>query len=214
MKPSLDQAARLIEAERAQIGNEIHDSVLPLLFAASASLSGLMERSGQEFTPEVRQRLEQSVGWIGDAMQAARRLLTEIYPPELQRTAWSLAAADTVNRLLGELSSRVQWQLDPAVNHVSDPVAFAAYRIVVEAIRNAVGHGSASEVVVTGEPHEDGLQVTVRDNGRGFDPQQIPAERFGVRAMIGRAELVGGSLRIDSAIGGPTTVTLTVPGNS
>ena len=44
----MDQAARLIEAERAQIANEIHDGVLPLLFAASASLSGLIEHSGED----------------------------------------------------------------------------------------------------------------------------------------------------------------------
>ncbi len=210
----MDQAARLIEAERAQIANEIHDGVLPLLFAASASLSGLIEHSGEDLRPEVRQRLEQTLGWIGDAMQVGRRMLTEIYPPELQRASWSLAAVDTVDRLLGDLAKRVDWQLDPTVNDVTEPVAFAAYRIVVEAIRNAIGHGAATEVVVSGKQDGDGLRVTVRDNGGGFDPNQIPAERFGVRSMIGRAELVGGALKIDSAIGGPTSVTFTRPNNA
>ena len=87
----------------------------------------------------------------------------------------------------------------------------AAYRIVVEAIRNAVGHGKATEVVVTGEQDDEGLRVTVSDNGGGFDPDQVPADRFGVRSMIGRAELAGGTLRIDSARGGPTIVNFKLP---
>ena len=213
MNASLDQAARVIEAERAQIGHEIHDGVLPLLFASSASLSGLIEHFGDDLNPEVLKRLEQTLAWIDDAMQSGRRLLTEIYPPELQRTSWSMAAVDAVERLLGEHSERVEWQLDPSVHEVSEPVALAAYRIVVEAIRNAVGHGGASEVVVSGMQDDNELRLTVRDNGGGFDPDQIPSERFGVRAMRGRATLVGGSLKIESAIGGPTRVTFTLPKN-
>lgn len=200
----------MIEAERAQIAHEIHDSVLPLLFAASASLSGLVEGSRDDLSPELRQRLEQTLGWIGDAMQVGRRMLTEIYPPELQNTTWTLAAIDTVNRLLGDLSKRVRWDLDVEVNHVVDPIALAAYRIVVESIRNALGHGGATEVVVTGKHDDREFQVMVRDNGSGFDPSQIPAERFGIRSMIGRAELVGGTLQIDTAAGGPTSVTFTI----
>ena len=210
MNESLDQAARVIEAERAQIGHEIHDGLLPLLFASSASLSGLIDHFGGDLPPDVRKRLEQALAWIEDAMQAGRRLLTEIYPPELQRTSWSLAAVDAVERLLGQSSERVNWQLEPSVHEVSEPVALAAYRIVVEAIRNAVGHGEASEVVVSGMQDDNELRVTVSDNGCGFDPDQIPAERFGVRAMRGRARLVGGNLRIESVSGGPTRVTFTL----
>ena len=101
--------------------------------------------------------------------------------------------------------------MDPTVNDVSDPIAFAAYRIVVEAVRNAIAHGGASDVVISGSRDDHGLNIMIRDNGGGFDPSQIPESRFGVRSMIGRAELDGGRLTIDSKLGGPTRVTLVVP---
>jgi signal transduction histidine kinase len=211
LNESSNQAARLIEAERAQIAHEIHDSVLPLLFAASASLSNLIDRYGQDFRPEILERLQQVDQWVDEAMQTGRRLMTEIYPPELQSTVWSLAARDAIQRLLGDAARCVRWQLDPEVNKVADPIAFAAYRIVVEAVRNAIAHGKASEVVVSGECRDRQLQVRIRDDGSGFDPDQLPPERFGVRSMVTRAKLVGGSLQIDSANGGPTSVQLTVP---
>ncbi len=204
-KPS-DLAARLIEAERAQVAHEIHDGVLPLLFGASASLTSLLENSGDELTQPVRERIEQTKVWIDEAMQRGRQILTETYPPELKRTAWTIAAIDTVNRLLGELAVRVKWQLGDELHQLPDAVAGAAYRIVVEAVRNAIRHGNASEVVVAGTRHGDRLRVTVRDNGKGFDPANIPEGHFGIRSMRGRAELVGGDLTIDSETGGPTEV--------
>jgi signal transduction histidine kinase len=206
LNKSLDQAARLIEAERAMVANEIHDGVLPLLFGASASLASLLENSGDELTQPVRERIEQTKGWIDDAMQRGRQILTETYPPELERTAWSVAAIDTVGRLLGESAVRVKWQLDDNLHQLPYAVAGAAYRIVVEAVRNAIRHGNASEVVVAGAWQRDRFCITVRDNGKGFDPANIPEGHFGVRSMRGRAELVGGDLTIDSKTGGPTEV--------
>lgn len=210
LNPSADQAARLIESERAQIAHEIHDSVLPLLFASSASLYSLLDHSGESLPPELRTRLQQAVDWIDQAMQTGRRMLTEIYPPELKDSPWSAAAMDAVERLLGEAAQRVSWRLDPNVHDVADPIAFAAYRIVVEAIRNAIDHGAASEVMVSGHQDDREFVITVRDNGQGFDPRELPDDRFGIRSMKGRAELVGGRLTIDSAPGGPTTVTLLI----
>jgi signal transduction histidine kinase len=165
-----------------------------------------LENSGDELTRPVRERLEQTKGWIDEAMQRGRQILTETYPPELKRTAWSIAAMDTVNRLLGELSGRVSWQLGSDLHQLPDAVAGAAYRIVVEAVRNAIHHGNASEVVVAGTRQGDRFRITVRDNGKGFDPAQVPEGHFGVRSMRGRAELVGGDLTIDSQTGGPTEV--------
>ena len=206
MNNSSDQAARLIEAERAQIAHEIHDSVLPLLFGASATLTSVLEKSGEELTQPLREQIEQAKGWVDEAMQRGRQVLTETYPPELEQTAWSIAAIDTVNRLLGERAGRVKWQLDSELHQLRDTVAGAAYRIVVEAVRNAIRHGDANEVVVAGTRQADRFQITVRDDGKGFDPASIPEGHFGIRSMRGRAELVGGDLAIDSKLGGPTEV--------
>jgi signal transduction histidine kinase len=200
---NLDQATRLIEIERAQIGHEIHDALLPLIFAASASVSGLVDQSSQQH----RQRLQQASDWLDDAMQIGRQLLTQVYPPELIDKSWSIAATDALQRLFPQSDTKIEWQVEAEADRASVPIAWAAYRIVVEAVRNAIRHGKASEVGIVGEQRPHGIRVIVRDNGCGFEPSQVPSDRFGIRSMVGRAELVGGSLKIDSAPGGPTTVT-------
>ncbi len=203
----LDQATRLIEVERAQIGHEIHDGLLPLLFAASATVASVIDHASATMSDDQREKLDQTAGWLHDAMQTGRRLLTQVYPPELTGTLWTKAAEDALKRLFAGSEAHIRWQVDPSVNDASAAIAFAAYRIVIEAVRNAVGHGKATEVVIGGEKENGKVRITIEDNGGGFDPSQVGADRFGIRAMMGRAQLVHGSLVVDSTPGGPTTVT-------
>ena len=215
LNADLDQATRLIESERAQIGHEIHDGLLPLIFAASATISSIIDRKPGngpgEAEPttddETLEKLQQVSVWLGDAMQVGRALLTQVYPPDLIGTRWAKAARDTIERLFPNAEINIGWQIDPQVNETSAPIALAAYRITVEAVRNAIGHAKASEVVVVGETKTDGFQVCIRDNGAGFDRSQVPPDRYGIRSMTDRAALVGGRVQIDSRPGGPTTVT-------
>lgn len=212
-------AVELVELERAQLGNELHDGVIPLLFVASSTVTNLRDklavRRQQAPLPAnesgLAPALDQLSEWLDEAMQASRRLLTEVYPPDLEHRDWRAAVAETLHRLFPEWSNRVAWELDPTVSQVSQPVACAIYRIVLEAIRNACQHGEATEVLVSGRKLEQALEVTIFDNGTGFELSQVPSDHFGIRAMHCRAELISGKLSIDSAVGGPTTVALVVP---
>ncbi|MFK8112236.1 MAG: sensor histidine kinase [Rubripirellula sp.] len=195
--------------ERSTVCHEIHDALLPLIFAASASVSALAASSSDDEVVSVsKQRLLQVSQWLDDALQTGRLLLTAAYPPELTGTLWSRVAIDTVQRLASETeTSPVQWNLDAQVDDVSKPIALAAYRIVVEAVRNAERHGDAQEIIVGGELVDRQLRITVDDNGKGFDPTAISDDRYGVRSMIARAELVGGKLEVESKLGSGTKIT-------
>lgn len=210
MNESLQQAARLIETERAQIASEVHDGLLPLLFAASATLSNLMDQATVSGSPQAQRQLQQARDWIDQARQTGRNLLAAIYPPELQQMSWSRAAVDVTGRLFGDAAQQVHWQLDPLVDQLPEAIALAAYRIVVEAVRNALRHAKASEVQVIAERLENQLRITIFDNGKGFDPHQVAADRYGLRSMKGRAQFVGGELLITSAPGGPTSICFTL----
>ena len=214
MSSSSERAARQIEAERSQIGHEIHDSLLPMLFAASSALSTLPSDSEGLADEGARRRVDQARAWIDEAMQIGRRLLTEIYPPELESNTWFAAARDAIDRLLVEKADRVRWDLDDELAELPGASSFAAYRIVVEAIRNAIGHGDAAEVVVTVRESDGKLMLQIRDDGTGFDPGEQHEGRFGLKAMKGRAELAGGNLSIQSRVGGPTVVQCELPRHS
>ena len=210
MDTPLEQATRLVESERAQLAHEIHDGLLPLIFAASAGLDQI--RTEAESNPAVdRQRIDQIADWIEQAMRAGRRLLTDAYPPELEGGRWSGPASEALKQLFPDTQTQLNWVIDPSIEPTSMPMALAAYRIVVEAVRNGIEHGRATEVHVDGSRDEREMRITITDNGSGFDPASIASGHFGVRAMHDRASLVGGHLRVESQSGGPTTVTFTAP---
>ncbi|MCO8121025.1 histidine kinase [Stieleria sp. TO1_6] len=192
--------AQIIDAERAQIGHDLHDRLLPLIFAASAKLQSVSAASDDD-----AQRITQAQQWLQEALVLGRNLLTEIYPPELDQLTWLAAAKDTVARICGDQAETV-WTV-AATSPVCDPhwerdVATSAYRVLIEAVRNALRHGKSDSISIRCQ--EDAILIV--DDGEGFDPLQVPTSRFGIRSMKGRAALVGKRVSVDSQPGGPTTV--------
>ena len=91
------------------------------------------------------------------------------------------------------------------------------YRIVKEALINVVQHSHARSIVIAVEPHEDGVLVTIEDNGKGFDPVEaleLSAEHLGLEVMRERAQMSRGWLRADSAMGFGTTIAFWIPSGS
>ena len=88
------------------------------------------------------------------------------------------------------------------------------YRIVKEAVNNVVQHAHARSIVMAVAWHDRGVLVTIEDNGDGFDPVDAlepSAEHLGLHVMRERAQVSGGWLRADSAIGFGTTITFWIP---
>lgn len=208
--------SEIIDLERSQIGHDLHDLLLPLIFAASANLQSVLDRTRSDMASEGLQldasavkRLKESHDWMRQALSLGRNLLTEIYPAELDSLTWLAAAKDTAKRICGDACELI-WIVDPA-SPICDPkwereVAATAYRILVESLRNATRHGQATKVTLYCQPN----RLMIVDDGIGFDPHAVPANHFGIRAMKGRAKLIGKTLTLSSRPGGPTEVVLTL----
>jgi signal transduction histidine kinase len=87
------------------------------------------------------------------------------------------------------------------------------YRIAQEALANVRRHANASEVEIKLEKNPRGVQLLVQDNGSGFDPRSVGADRHGIVGMRERARLLGGKLFIKSRRRAPsgTRIIATVP---
>ncbi len=205
-----DLNLELIELERTQIGHEIHDALLPLIFAAASGVSHAIDRLPTD-ADESKTELLQVSDWLADALHTGRRLLSEIYPPELTGTRWVRAAKETIDKLWDQSERNPSWEIVGDVEETSPSVAMAAYRIVVESVRNAIRHGKSNEILIQATSGDEAIVIAVHDNGCGFDPTATPEDRFGIRAMAGRAKSVGGYLVVDSKPGGPTTIKFIVP---
>jgi signal transduction histidine kinase len=209
-----EPTADLIEIERAQIGHQIHDALLPLLIAAAAGVNSAAELLAPEET-EAKQKLALTATWIDAAIDQGRRLLHEVHHPEWIGSQWLSAAQDTLSRLFDPPPENLHWDVDQATAEISPRAALAAYRITVEAVRNAIRHAHATQIKVIATTTADRLEIEIRDDGNGFEPADVAADvagdHFGIRSMRGRARGADGTLSIQSQRGGPTSVRLTLP---
>jgi two-component system NarL family sensor kinase len=203
--------------ERRRIARDLHDGVVQDLVGASYSLSAasrlLPEPNGSGEPQQVRQELDAAAECTRHSIRQLRTLLVDIYPPNLH-TAGLRAALDD---LLAPLASRgVCVRLDlPEDSGLPPHLEALIFRTVQEALRNVQAHARASSAQVRLVRTAGELVVEVRDDGRGFAPQNArlrPAEgHVGLRVLEDLAVEAGGRLELESAPGAGTTVRLLVP---
>ena len=191
------------ESERKRIAEALHNGLGQLLYAAKLSVEG---RGGAAASPKATLEL------LHEAIQTTRTISFELTPGILEdfglRTALEelskriTPAGMTVNLHLSNLESRLRPQVEIAV-----------YRIVQELLNNAMKHAHATEVVVH-VAHENGrVEVSVEDNGTGFDPHaltDLPLAGMGLAGVRNRVALLGGQLQIDSRLGRGTIMSFEV----
>jgi signal transduction histidine kinase len=199
------------EAERRRWARELHDETLQGLGGLRVLLSAALRRGGHEQTREaVRQAIEQ----IEQEIANLRGIITELRPAALDE----LGLASAINSLTerhrehGELAIEADIALAdprPGQPRLAPELETTIYRIVQEALTNALKHGEATRVgVVVGE--QDGeVVVEVRDDGVGFRPEAA-TRGYGLTGMRERVQLAGGRLEIDTGEGG-TRVRAAVP---
>jgi signal transduction histidine kinase len=200
------------EDERRRWARELHDETLQNLAALRMQLAAARrsERSGalDDAVGEAIGRLEQEIGNL-------RALITDLRPAALDEFGVE-GAIETLVQRVSRHGLEVELGLDLAYERGRRPtrptaeLESAIYRIVQEALTNAVKHGTARRAWVM--IHEDAadVHVSVRDDGAGFDPPAV-ARGFGLVGMRERAELLGGTLLVESAPGSGTTVSATLP---
>ena len=127
-----------------------------------------------------------------------------------------LGVVPAIRDFCSEVSARHKVDVDFTDQDVSETVrpdiALCLFRVLQEALQNAVRHSASAHVAVRLEGTPKVLTLTVRDGGRGFDPESVPADRgLGLTSMRERLKLVGGELVIDSKVGSGTTLVARVP---
>lgn len=184
-------AARTMEAqeeERRRIAQELHDGIGQELY-------------GLRLCAQVGQPVE---GQIVTLMEEVQRLATSLYPPVLEKLGLVAALRSHADRLW---SGKVSVEVAEDVPRLSRAAEAAVFRMIQEAVGNALRHGKASHVVVTFQCKGEEVQVQVRDDGCGFVPEEVAAGGLGLVSMQERVESLGGRFSITSTPGKGTRVT-------
>lgn len=202
-------AARLSaaeEAERQRIARELHDRVGQNLTALSLNLSILQGQLPSEVTPRMRERLDDSQNLLEETTAVIRNMMAELRPSVLDDYGL-LAALRWYAELFGRRTG-LPVTVQGAEDALRLPIAkeTALFRIAQEALTNVAKHAHAAQVTIALDKNATGANLTIMDNGCGFDPAAPQSAAWGLIAMRERALAIGGSLDITSAPGRGTKI--------
>jgi PAS domain S-box-containing protein len=194
------------EAERERVALELHDGLGQILTSISLFASDLES----EVPPKARGRVARVNELVRRAIADSRQLVWSLRPPELER----LGLVPALRRLAEETNAEsitVDLHEEIGELRLDAETEAVVYRVVQEAVNNAIKHAHASAVSILLRRRGDVLSTIVEDNGRGFDPGSIqPGRGLGLIGMRERAELVGGDVVIESSPDAGTRVRLEV----
>jgi PAS domain S-box-containing protein len=196
------------EKERMQIGMELHDNVQQILAGSLLRLDyakGCLPDSAS--TLEALQHVK---GYVNEGIHELRRLSHQLAPA--MRTPERLP--EKINELAGSMNKGGRLQIDVEsdafLNEEEEELELAIYRIVQEQLTNVVKHAEATRVTIVLREMNDGLLLSIRDDGKGFDPAER-APGIGLENMRRRAVAMGGELKILSAPGKGCELILRTP---
>jgi signal transduction histidine kinase len=201
-----------VVAERNRLARDLHDAMTQNLFSlalTAEAASGLVHTDPTRAEAEI----DRIRALARDTQAELRSLIFELRPPQL--AADGLVA--TVGKDLEVLGRSHGLKVDLRVHgtlELDSAVEVELYRIVQEALNNAVRHARAETIEVEIDAKDGGITITVRDDGVGFDPdaRAIRERRLGLTSMRERAARLGGRFSIETARETGTTVRVEVPG--
>jgi signal transduction histidine kinase len=205
------RTVRLQEDERRRIAGDIHDAVSPLITGALYQARALRLGTPDDLGRSAARRdsaLDSISELLSKAMDEVHGVIFALRPPDLD----DIGVLAAIERYIAQvqrsgLNVHLEAEEDPPA--LTPEVRLAIYRIVQEALHNALRHASADEAVVRFETTDETLRVTISDNGAGFNPQHAARPTaLGLLSMRERAAAIGATLAVMSRPGDGTTVTI------
>ena len=199
-----------ISRERNRLARELHDTLAHTLSGLAVQLEAV-EALWEAEPAKSRRMLQDSLSQTRSGLKEARRAIQALRASPLDDLGLRLALESLARSEAERCGLRLELQLPDTLPKLRPEVEHGVYRIAEEALRNASQHAQASRLVMQVSHKDNQLELQVQDDGRGFDPSQPPpADRYGLRGMQERAEAINGQIRLDSAPGKGTSVTLQV----
>lgn len=193
------------ERERLLVAYEIHDGLAQYLAAAVMHLEAAAAVAGQE-----QRHLVEGLRLVRAATDEARRLIAGLRPPALDE----LGLAAAIETLVADARIEVPEVLFTTTldDRLPSAIETTVFRIVQEALQNVRRHAAASRASVSvGADDVGNIHGLITDDGCGFDPTAVPADRFGLEGIRQRVRVLGGTATITSRQGNGTTIDFTIP---
>jgi signal transduction histidine kinase len=199
------------EEERRRWARELHDETLQGLGALRVALSAARR---SDDPARWRSAIHDAIEQLDNEIAGLRGIIADVRPASLDELGVQAALEALADRTRAagvevDLTADLDFESGRSPARHDPELETAIYRIVQEAINNAVKHSGAEEVAVT-VTEEDAVTIVVRDEGQGFDPE-ARSGGFGLTGMRERVDSLGGSLVVESAPNAGTRVSVRLP---
>jgi signal transduction histidine kinase len=215
LREERDKIVAIEEEVRKELAHDLHNGPVQLLSAMMMQLQFIQQLT--EKTPEkVPTELEEMEELASKALRQLRNMLFDLRPVVLEAEGLIPAVYAYVDMIEKEEDIAIHLSMTEPERRLPNRMEKSVFSIIQEAVANIRKHAQAENMWISIVPQGDRLLVTIKDDGRGFDPAEVE-KSYGQRGSLGlmhireRAELLGAKLAIDSATGKGTMVRLMVP---
>ena len=208
-----DRSARLgAVEERNRLAREIHDTLAQGLTATGLQLESAEALLDHEAGAErAREPLRRALSLTRSNLDEARRSVLDLRAAPLEGRSLPEALKALVDRWEAETGVSTRFKAINGSHPLPPRVEVALYRICQEALTNVARHANAGRVTVRLLATPDKVRLVVMDDGSGFDPSRVAAERHGIVGMKERAGTVGGLLEVESDTNEGTRLEVAIP---
>jgi two-component system, NarL family, sensor kinase len=204
--------ASVQEKERKRIAEDIHDGLGSVLSAAKLKLSSL-EEDKKLLSEEQREKYRATLALLDEAAAELRNISHNIMPATLSKLGLIAALKNITDRISSHPGLQVQFETHGFDNRLEESAEISIYRIVLELLNNIVKHAQASKTVVQLIKYPDYINITVEDNGKGFDYKKAVNQNKGIGLgnIESRVNYLKGTIDVDSLPGRGTVTIIDIP---
>ncbi|WP_438315948.1 sensor histidine kinase [Sporosarcina sp. FA9] len=210
-----DFSIRIIQAqeeERKRLSRDIHDG--PAQMLANVLLrAGLIEKTYNERGPgQALAELSELKETVKSALLEVRRIIYDLRPMALD----DLGLIPTLKKYLSKINEfekdkEIQFRNSGLEQRFHTDFEVAIFRLVQESVSNALKHGNSKDIWVKIEWLHDIINIMIKDNGKGFNPDEVRDKSFGLIGMRERVDLLKGEMKIQSTPGNGTSILFKIP---
>jgi signal transduction histidine kinase len=203
------------ETERGRVALELHDNITQLLCAVLVRSQTLADKLSPSDGPSKTEAIKLRE-LLGETAEEVERISRNLRPGVLDELGLVAVLHNTSTKFADRMGISIKLACVQLIVRLPADTELALYRILQEALKNVEQHARARHVTVRLTKQGDTVQLVIKDDGIGFDPDHRPARRkekggLGLLGMRERATYVGGTLMVKSAPGKGSTVTAQMP---
>ncbi len=214
LKSLASQLSVTEERERRRLASELHDHIGQSLIISKIKLDAVRHSGTSNEIPEV---LDEVTMYLGRVIQDVRTLTFDLSSPILYELGFEAAVSEWLSdHIQNKYDIETEFEDDEKNKPLDNDIRALMFRNVRELLINVVKHAEAKRVKVTTNKVGNHIEVSVEDNGVGFDPGKVISmatrkSKFGLFSIRERLEKLGGNIEIKSIPGKGSKITMTAP---